>query len=97
MDWLGLRDLLFACVIFVPFERLVAMHPEQKIFRRVAQRSDLFLRERIVDQARTGHPTRRRRRRRRLGRPRGSSGRNRRPALLAPDRGDDAHRRYWVL
>src|SRR5438309_1933617 len=34
MDWLGLRDFLIACVIFVPLERLVAMHSEQKIFRR---------------------------------------------------------------
>jgi sterol desaturase/sphingolipid hydroxylase (fatty acid hydroxylase superfamily) len=34
MDWFGLRDFLIACVIFVPLERLVAMHPGQKIFRR---------------------------------------------------------------
>jgi sterol desaturase/sphingolipid hydroxylase (fatty acid hydroxylase superfamily) len=34
MDWLGLKDFLIACLIFVPLERLVAMHPEQKIFRR---------------------------------------------------------------
>jgi sterol desaturase/sphingolipid hydroxylase (fatty acid hydroxylase superfamily) len=34
MDWLGLKDFLIACLIFVPLERLVAMHPEQKILRR---------------------------------------------------------------
>src|SRR5262245_32820580 len=34
MDWFGFRDFLIACVIFVPLERLVAMHRGQKIFRR---------------------------------------------------------------
>jgi sterol desaturase/sphingolipid hydroxylase (fatty acid hydroxylase superfamily) len=34
MDWFGLKDFLIACLIFVPLERLVAMHPEQRIFRR---------------------------------------------------------------
>ena len=34
MDWFGFKEFLIACLIFVPLERLVAMHPEQKIFRR---------------------------------------------------------------
>lgn len=34
MDWLGLKDFLITCLIFVPLERLAAIHPEQKIFRR---------------------------------------------------------------
>jgi sterol desaturase/sphingolipid hydroxylase (fatty acid hydroxylase superfamily) len=34
MDWFGFKDFLIACLIFVPLERLVAMHPEQRIFRR---------------------------------------------------------------
>jgi sterol desaturase/sphingolipid hydroxylase (fatty acid hydroxylase superfamily) len=34
MDWLGLRDFLIVFAIFVPLERLVALHRGQKIFRR---------------------------------------------------------------
>jgi sterol desaturase/sphingolipid hydroxylase (fatty acid hydroxylase superfamily) len=34
MDWFGLKNFLIACLIFVPLERLVAMHPEQRVFRR---------------------------------------------------------------
>jgi sterol desaturase/sphingolipid hydroxylase (fatty acid hydroxylase superfamily) len=41
MDWLGLRDFLVAGLIFVPLERLVGLHREQKIFRR-GWRNDLI-------------------------------------------------------
>jgi sterol desaturase/sphingolipid hydroxylase (fatty acid hydroxylase superfamily) len=34
MDWFGLKDFLIACLVFMPLERLLAMHPEQRIFRR---------------------------------------------------------------
>ena len=34
VDWLNLKSLLIGCLIFIPLERLLAMHPLQKIFRR---------------------------------------------------------------
>ena len=34
MDPLGFTTILITCLIFVPLERLLAMHPNQKIFRR---------------------------------------------------------------
>src|SRR5574341_1042272 len=33
-DWLNLKGVLIACLIFVPLERVLAMHPGQSIFRR---------------------------------------------------------------
>jgi sterol desaturase/sphingolipid hydroxylase (fatty acid hydroxylase superfamily) len=33
-DWLNLKGILIACLIFIPLERLLAMHPLQRIFRR---------------------------------------------------------------
>jgi sterol desaturase/sphingolipid hydroxylase (fatty acid hydroxylase superfamily) len=33
-DWLNLKSILIACLIFIPLERLLAMHPLQGIFRR---------------------------------------------------------------
>ena len=33
-DWLNLKGVLITCVIFIPLERLLAMHPHQRIFRR---------------------------------------------------------------
>jgi hypothetical protein len=33
-EWLNLKSLLIACLIFIPLERLLAMHPHQKVFRR---------------------------------------------------------------
>ena len=33
MNWFEVKDLLLVCLIFVPLERLFALHPEQKIFR----------------------------------------------------------------
>src|SRR5262245_34391557 len=33
-DWLNLKGVLITCVIFIPLERLLAMHPLQRIFRR---------------------------------------------------------------
>jgi sterol desaturase/sphingolipid hydroxylase (fatty acid hydroxylase superfamily) len=33
-DWLNLKSILIACLIFIPLERLLAMHPLQRIFRR---------------------------------------------------------------
>ena len=33
-DWLNLKGVLIACLIFIPLERLLAMHPHQRIFRR---------------------------------------------------------------
>jgi sterol desaturase/sphingolipid hydroxylase (fatty acid hydroxylase superfamily) len=40
-DWLNLKGLLIAGLIFVPLERLLAMHPGQRIFRR-GWRNDLI-------------------------------------------------------
>lgn len=34
MDPFGLKMIFIACLVFVPVERLFALHPEQKIFRR---------------------------------------------------------------
>jgi len=34
MDPLGFKTILITCLIFVPLERLLALHPNQKIFRR---------------------------------------------------------------
>lgn len=34
MKWIDLTDLLLVCLVFVPLERLFALHPEQKVFRR---------------------------------------------------------------
>jgi sterol desaturase/sphingolipid hydroxylase (fatty acid hydroxylase superfamily) len=33
-DWLNLKGVLIACLIFIPLERLLAMHPLQRILRR---------------------------------------------------------------
>ena len=33
-DWLNLKGILIVCLIFIPLERLLAMHPLQRIFRR---------------------------------------------------------------
>jgi sterol desaturase/sphingolipid hydroxylase (fatty acid hydroxylase superfamily) len=33
-EWLNLKGVLIACLIFIPLERLLAMHPLQRIFRR---------------------------------------------------------------
>jgi hypothetical protein len=33
-DWLNLKTVLITCLIFVPLERVLAMHPDQSIFRR---------------------------------------------------------------
>jgi sterol desaturase/sphingolipid hydroxylase (fatty acid hydroxylase superfamily) len=33
-DWLNLKTFLLACLIFIPLERLWAMHPVQRVFRR---------------------------------------------------------------
>src|SRR5262245_33058700 len=33
-DWLNLKCILIACLIFIPLERLSAMHPHQSVFRR---------------------------------------------------------------
>ena len=33
-EWLNLKGVLIACLIFVPLERLLAMHPLQRTFRR---------------------------------------------------------------
>jgi sterol desaturase/sphingolipid hydroxylase (fatty acid hydroxylase superfamily) len=33
LNWIDFKDLLLVCVIFVPLERLLALRPEQKIFR----------------------------------------------------------------
>jgi sterol desaturase/sphingolipid hydroxylase (fatty acid hydroxylase superfamily) len=33
-DWLNLKGVLITLLIFVPLERLLAMHPDQRIFRR---------------------------------------------------------------
>src|ERR1041384_1437007 len=34
MDPFGFTTILITCLIFVPLERLFALHPNQKIFRR---------------------------------------------------------------
>src|SRR5947209_20574265 len=34
MDWFDLKTFLITCLVFVPLERLVAIHPQQRIFRR---------------------------------------------------------------
>src|SRR5262245_2663734 len=41
VDWFGLKAFLITCLVFVPLERLVAMHPGQRIFRR-GWRNDLI-------------------------------------------------------
>ncbi len=33
-DWLNLKTLLIGCLIFIPLERILAMHPRQRIVRR---------------------------------------------------------------
>ncbi|MEW6641870.1 MAG: sterol desaturase family protein [Pseudomonadota bacterium] len=43
MDILGLKGILIACLVFVPLERLFALHREQKIFRRQWANDLLFL------------------------------------------------------
>jgi sterol desaturase/sphingolipid hydroxylase (fatty acid hydroxylase superfamily) len=43
MDPLGLKIILVICLVFVPLERLFALHPEQKIFRRSWANDLIFL------------------------------------------------------
>jgi len=43
MDVLGLKGILIACLVFVPLERLFALHREQKILRRQWANDLLFL------------------------------------------------------
>ena len=43
MDPLGLKVILITCLIFVPLERLFALHKEQKVFRRGWANDLIFL------------------------------------------------------
>lgn len=43
MDTFGLKVIFITCLVFVPLERLFAMHPEQKAFRRGWANDLLFL------------------------------------------------------
>lgn len=43
MDPFGLKVILITCLVFVPLERLFAMHPEQKVFRRAWTNDLIFL------------------------------------------------------
>jgi sterol desaturase/sphingolipid hydroxylase (fatty acid hydroxylase superfamily) len=43
MDPLGLKIIFATCLVFVPLERLFALHPEQKIFRRAFGNDLIFL------------------------------------------------------
>src|SRR6266700_3703305 len=43
MDPLGLKVILITCLVFVPLERLFALHPEQKVFRRAWGNDLIFL------------------------------------------------------
>jgi len=43
MDPFGLKVIFIAFLVFVPLERLLALHPEQKIFRRNWANDGLFL------------------------------------------------------
>ena len=42
-DWLNLKGILIACLIFIPLERLLAMHPGQRIFRRGCWNDVIYL------------------------------------------------------
>src|SRR2546423_9370551 len=43
MDLLSFKVVLITCLVFVPLERLLALHPEQKIFRRLWQNDLIYL------------------------------------------------------
>ena len=43
MDSFGLKVIFVTCLVFVPLERLFAMHPEQKVFRRGWANDLIFL------------------------------------------------------
>ncbi|MGY4506355.1 sterol desaturase/sphingolipid hydroxylase (fatty acid hydroxylase superfamily) [Bradyrhizobium sp. GM24.11] len=43
MDPLGLKIILISCLVFVPLERLFALHPQQKVFRRAWANDLIFL------------------------------------------------------
>ena len=42
-DWLNLKTVLITALIFVPLERLFAMHPRQRIFRRGWRNDMIYL------------------------------------------------------
>jgi sterol desaturase/sphingolipid hydroxylase (fatty acid hydroxylase superfamily) len=43
MDPLGLKIILITCLVFVPLERLLVLHPQQKVFRRDWANDLIFL------------------------------------------------------
>ncbi len=43
MDPFGLKAIFITCLVFVPLERLFAMHPKQKVFRRGWANDLIFL------------------------------------------------------